>query len=148
MKRKLTEEKEKKTSFSTDYTKLTNQTVNRILITRIAQIILTVDMTIIGTGINTITTIILNPMNKSSPRRTSLVSVKLTQDNFMNERVFNILIPQSHTNHIQTSSSKFYNQQPRSSHSVHWVEDQNQQTEYFDKNNYTDAITDFFALNF
>ena len=40
------------------------------------------------------------------------------------------------------------NPQPRSSHSVHWVEDQNQQTEYYDQNNYTDAITAFFPLNF
>ena len=125
--------------------------VSRILITRIAQIILTVDMTIVGTEINTITTIITNPMNKNSPRTTSLVRMKLMRDNIMNGRIeiFNFLYtPQSHTNQFQTSSSNYHDEQSRSSHYVYWVEDRNQQIEYYDQNNYNNAITDFFPLKF
>ena len=79
--------------------------------------------------------------------------MKLMPDKIMNVRI-KILIkrsyphPHAHTNQFQASSSRYYDPQPRSSHSVHWVEDQNQQTEYYDQNNYTDAITDFFPLNF
>ena len=93
MKRELTEEKEKKTSFSTDYKN--RLTVSRISIPRIVQIILTVDMTIAGTEINTLTIIITKPMNKSSPKTTSLVRMKLMPDNIMNVRIkiFNVLIP-------------------------------------------------------
>ena len=92
MKRELTEEKEKKTSFSTDYKKLTG---SRISITRIVQIILTVDLTTAGTEINTITIIIIKPVNKSSPETTSLVRMKLMPDNIMNVRIknFNVFIP-------------------------------------------------------
>ena len=108
-------------------------------------------MTIAGTEMNTITIIIIKPMNKSSPKTTSSVRMKLMPDKFMNVRIkiFNVLVPpHAHTNQFQASSSRYYDQQHRSSHSVHWVEDQNQQTEYYDQNNYTDAITDFFPLNF
>ena len=70
-------------------------TVSRISIPRIVQIILTVDMTIAVTETNTITTTIIIPMNKSSPRTTSLVRMKLMRDNFMNARIkiFNVLSP-------------------------------------------------------
>ena len=70
-------------------------TVSHISIPRIVKIILTVDMTIAGTEINTITTTIINPMNKSSRRTTSLVRKKLMRDNIMNVRIkiFNVLIP-------------------------------------------------------
>ena len=93
MKRELTEEKEKKTSFSTDYKKQTNS--KPYFNTRNRQIILTVDMKISGTEINTITTTIINLMNKSSPRTTSSVRMKLMRDNIMNVRIkiFNVLIP-------------------------------------------------------
>ena len=94
MKRELTEEKEKKTSFSSDYKK-NRLTVSRISIPRIVQIILTVDMTIAGTEMNTITIVILKPMNKSSTKTISLVRMKLMRDNIMNVRIkiFNVLIP-------------------------------------------------------
>ena len=94
-------------------------------------------MTIIGTGINTKKIIIINPMNKSSPRTTSLVRVKLTRDKIMNVRIkiFNVLIPPNRTLTPLVPLCP-------------WVEDQNEQTEYYDQNNNTDAITDFFPLNF
>ena len=97
MKRELTEEKEKKTSFSTDYKK--RLTVSCISIPRIVQIKLTVDMTIVDTEINTITTTIRNPMNKSSPRTTILVRMKLMRDNIMNViiKIFKVLIPPNRT---------------------------------------------------
>ena len=149
MKRELTEKKEKRhPSVLTTKNRLT---VSRISITRIVQIILTVDMTTAGTEINIITIIIIKPMNKSSPKTTSLVRMKLMPDNIMNVRIKifqRSYPPYAHTNQFPASSSRYYDQQPRSSHSVHWVEDQNQQTEYYDQNNYTDAITDFFPLNF
>ena len=128
----------------------TRLTVSRILITRIAQIILTVDMTIVETEINTITTIIINSMKISFPRKTSLVRMTLMRDNILNVRIktFNVLIPQPYTDQFQTSSSKYHDQQPRSAHSVHWVKDQNRQIEYLEQINYTYAITDFFPLNF
>ena len=52
-------------------------------------------MTIIDTETNTITTTIINPMNKNSPRTTSLVRMKLMRDNIMKVRIktFNDLIP-------------------------------------------------------
>ena len=90
-------------------------------------------------------------MNKNFPKTTNLVPMKLKLGNIMNVRIkiFNVLIPpHAHNNQFRASSSRYYDQQPRSSHSVHWVEDQNQQAEYYDQNNYTDAITDFFPLNF
>ena len=93
MKRELTEEKEKNTS--SVLTTKNRLTVSRISIPRTVKIILTVDMTVAGTEINTITATIINPMNKNSPRTTSLVRMKLMRDNIMNVRnkIFNVLIP-------------------------------------------------------
>ena len=104
-------------------------------------------MTTVGTEINVITTIIINSMNKSSPQTTNLVRMTLMRDNIINVKIkiYNVLITPSHTNQFQASSSNYPDQQPRSSPSVHWVE---KQTEYYDQNNYIDAITDFFPLNF
>ena len=113
-------------------------TVNRNLSTRIVQILLTFDMTIVGTETNTMTVGIKKTMNKISPQTISLVRMKLMPDYVINVRIKNskILIPHAHTNQFQASSIRFHNQQARSSHSVHWVEDQNQQTEYYDQINH------------
>ena len=92
MKRELTEEKEKKTSFSTDYKKQTNSKLyfnnqNRPNNTNSGY-----DNRRYGK--NTIL-IITNPMNKNFPKTTNLVPMKLKLGNIMNVRIriFNVFIP-------------------------------------------------------
>ena len=93
MKREFTEEKEKKTSFSTDYKKQTNtkpffNNQNRPISTNIGY-----DNRRYGNKHHNNN--YYKTMNKSSPRTTSLVRMKLMRDNIMNVRIniFKVLIP-------------------------------------------------------
>ena len=149
MKRELTEEKEKKTSFSTDYKKQTNSkpyfnNQNRPNNTNSGYDNRRYGNKHYNNNNNKSYEQKFPQNNQFSPHETEARQYYERE----NQNFQRSYPPQAHNNQFQASSSRYYDQQLRLSHSVHWVEDRNQQTEFYDQNNYTDAITDFFPLNF